>query len=157
MDIAALRLLVEQSKGLLNRHWDAFESQDRKIAGLFTVATSLVAIVPTIVAAFDNDGVGWRFIPFGVGLSAYLLGLPLHWLAYNPSDVRFIGNARAYEQGWLELSEEEALRWTLLDMARQQEINDNLLGRKERWLRYASIAVGVEVSTLVVGVLIVMA
>ena len=48
MNTEGLTILVDQARAFLDRQWDAFESQDKKIAGLFALATGLVTLVPTI-------------------------------------------------------------------------------------------------------------
>lgn len=56
---SSLTILVSQGRSYLDRQWDAFESQDKKIAGLFALATATITLVPTIVSAFaaeDSDG-----------------------------------------------------------------------------------------------------
>lgn len=153
MSKESLAILVSQAHGYLNRQWDAFESQDKKIAGLFALATSLITIVPTVLGAFGEEGVGWKLIPFAVAASAYVVSLPLHWLAYRPSEVHLVGNAQAYQETWLELSEEEVLRWTVFDLAERQTLNDRQLAEKQARLNQAAIAVAAEAVALVVGVL----
>ena len=149
----SLTILVTQARAMLDRQWDAFESQDRKIAGLFALATGLVTVVPTVVSTFGDGGIGWKLIPFAASAMAYAIGLPLHWLAYKPSEVHLIGNARAYYDGWMGFSEEDVLRWTLFDLAAQQEANDELLAEKQQRLGQASAAVALEAIFLVAGVL----
>jgi len=77
----------------------------------------------------------------------------LHWLAYRPSEVHLVGNAQAYQETWLELSEEEVLRWTVFDLAERQTLNDRQLAEKQARLNQAAIAVAAEAVALVVGVL----
>ena len=113
MTTESLRILVDQAKTFLDRQWDAFESQDRKIAGLFGVSTAIVTVVPAFVTAFGREISGWESVPFAAAATAYLVALFLYWQAYRPSEVHSIGNARGYYEEWIGFSEEEVLRWTL--------------------------------------------
>jgi hypothetical protein len=153
MSRESLAILVEQGRSFLDRQWEAFDSQDRKIAGLFALATGLITGVPAIVTAFGPNAVGIRVIPFALAAVAYLVSLPLHWLAYRPSEVHVIGNARAYYDEWLGFDEEDVYRWTLLDLAQQQEANGRELDEKMMHMRRAAIAVAAEAVALVTGVL----
>ncbi len=153
----SLAILVEQARSFLDRQWDAFESQDRKIAGLFALSTGLITIVPTIVSSFGEGSIGWRLTPFALSGVAYLAALYLHWMAYRPGDVHLIGNARAYLERWAVLGEEDVLRWTLLDLAVQQENNERELDLKRRRLNGAAVAVAAEAIFLVAGTLTVAA
>lgn len=73
----SLAILVGQGRAFLDRQWDAFESQDRKIAGLFTLSTGLITVVPTVVSTFSDGTIGWKLIPFAISALAYLAALPL--------------------------------------------------------------------------------
>ncbi len=144
MQKESLSILVAQARSFLDRQWEAFESQDKKIAGLFGLATGLITIVPTIVSTFGHPDIGWKLVPFALSAAAYLGALPITWSAYRPSEINLIGNARQYYEGWLELSEEEVLRWTIFDLANRQDAKDLLLARKQTLLGYAAILVATE-------------
>lgn len=149
---SSLTILVSQGRSYLDRQWDAFESQDKKIAGLFALATATITLVPTIVSALAAEDLGWRLTPFCLAAVAYLAAAGLHWAAYQPSEVHLIGNARAYYEAWLGLNDEDVLRWTLLDLAQRQEANELLLDTKATRMRFAATAVAFETLFLFVGV-----
>lgn len=153
MSVASLTILVAQARAFLDRQWDAFESQDRKIAGLFALATGLITLVPTIVSAFAAEELRWRLVPFGMAAVAYGVAAWLHWLAYRPSEVHHFGNARTYVEEWLASDEERVLELTLYDLARAQEANDDLLSAKSKAMRAGAAAVAVEAGLLLTGVL----
>lgn len=157
MSKESLQLLVDQAQSYLARQWDAFESQDRKIAGLFTLSSGLITLVPTVLSNLGAEGVEFRLIPFALASAAYIISIPLHWLAYHPSEIHVVGNATAYTQGWMELSEEEVLRLTLFDFAELQAKNDAKLLEKQRALTRAATAVALEIIFLVAGILSVVA
>ncbi len=152
----SLGILVEQARSFLDRQWDAFESQDRKIAGLFALSTGLITIVPTIISTFAADGTGWNVIPFALAAASYLAGLVLLWNAYRPSDVRLIGDAAAYYDEWLKFDEEEVWRWTLLDLSQAQAENQESLDVKRRQMTDAAIAVAIEAAFLFLGAILIL-
>ena len=155
MSTEGLRILVDQARGFLDRQWDAFESQDRKIAGLFGVSTAIVTVVPAFVTGFGRGISEWELIPFLAASATYVVSLYLHWQAYRPSEVHSIGNARAYYEEWTDFSEDEILKWTLLDLAQQQDANTANLETKEKRMRSAAVAVGAEAVFLALGALLV--
>ncbi len=110
MSTEALRVLVGQGRAFLDRQWDAFESQDRKIAGLFGISTAIVTVVPAFVTAFGGEITAGESAPIVAASVVYAVALYLHWLAYRPSEVHSIGNARAYYEQWTNFTEDEVLR-----------------------------------------------
>jgi hypothetical protein len=153
----SLQLLVQQAQSYVSRQWDAFESQDRKIAGLFTLSSGLITLVPTVLSNLGADNIDLRLIPFALASGAYVIAIPLHWLAYHPSEIYVAGNAAVYTQGWMELSEEDVLRLTLFDLAELQAKNDVKLLEKQRSLTRAAAAVAFEIVFLIAGILSVVA
>lgn len=152
----SLAILVAQGRAFLDRQWDAFESQDRKIAGLFTLSTGLITVIPTLLSALSRDAIGWSAVPFAFAAVCYLVGLVLHWQAYRPSEVRLIGDAGAYYSDWLAFDDSEVMKWTLLDLAQAQAENRLALETKQTQMRDAAIAVALEAGFLFLGTLFVL-
>ncbi len=139
-----LKLAFEESKAITLRLEDAIGEIDRKIVILFTLSAAIAGLAPALSGTAINVW-AWRIggLAWGMGAIACLLGYWPRNLSVSPNPNRI------YRPRWLAIETDEYRLKRLGTMRHDYSKNKSFLDAKARWLRWAMVAVALEIAMFV--------